>query len=560
MFYNSSGSRFLFTDPEGHPLHECEWVRDKPSGKTRLAHVRMQLDCQQWFGITPEAKTFTIFMDLKDHPGAETWTLDDLRREASEAWGIPFAEIKYFYKDENFVPLGMAEYDINLKKDGLYVLLDGTFERTVFISYMPRLEWTALDILPVVELYQSAPPGAGGAAFELFWGLFEDQSRDKPLEPLRFRGLPVYPSVKAFEIFSAYFSPTAPEGEELLEVFMDYHRAYRIAWDLRPDPPWRYFTDTHSACLTVQNHFLYKVTLLNDPMALPFINCSRGGKASCQRQVRVENGSILLMEGDDVVRQIPLHPLWQISPDPAPQREPLAYPFSWKKFFNGCPPKVDPVKAIMTLPFYPEGPSEIEESSLQPMVVDQILFYMEMDNDLRARLERVDRVLIHNFDTVISGLIDCTHERAYKVLFNDPEFAQKNAQLLWDFAVARDQLEVLREVNFLPEIENIRSAYDEKFGMVFRWIPFKDYQDEAVCEHILKSVTRILISPGLLFLVGPKSMLGKLAEHSLDCIYHDPVKDMPFFLQHRKMYPETRVNPDTTVFFAEKINAGILPE
>ena len=29
VFYNSAGKRFLCTDPEGHPLHECEWKKDK---------------------------------------------------------------------------------------------------------------------------------------------------------------------------------------------------------------------------------------------------------------------------------------------------------------------------------------------------------------------------------------------------------------------------------------------------------------------------------------------------------------------------------------------------
>ncbi len=555
VFYNSCGKRFLFTDPEGHPLHECEWKTDAETGKTELALVRMQLDCKQWFGIKPDANTFSIFVDFKDRPGSADLTLDDLRREAAAAWDIPISEIKYFYKDENFIPHGVAEYEIFLSKDGLYVLVDGTFDQTIFISNMPKVQWDPLDVITVVELFQSAPPGAGGAAFEFFWGLYEDQARETQPEPLRFRGLPVYPTQKAFQIFSAYFSPTAPEGEDLMDVFMDFHRSHQITWDLRPDPPWRYFSDKHSACLTVQNNFLYKVTLLDDPVALPFINCSRGGKTSCQRQVHVTKDSILLLDGDEICQEIPLLPLWKISPQEDSAIEPSSHPFSWRKFFQGSPPKVDPIKAVLAVPFYPEGASEIGEASLQPMVVDQILFYMEKFSDMPNRLEKIDRVLIHNFDTVISGCIDCTCEREYKVLFNDPEFAQKNAQLLWDYAASRNQLNALRKVSFLPEKENVKSAYKEKYGMIFRWIPFTHYLDRAASENILNSVAQALAPNALLFLVGPRQISNLFHHHSLKNIYNDQVQDMPFFLQHKKMYPETQVNPDTTVFFAERITS-----
>ena len=42
-----------------------------------------------------------------------------------------------------------------------------------------------------------------------------------------------------------------------------------------------------------------------------------------------------------------------------------------------------------------------------------------------AKLEKVERVLIHTFDMSIAGCIDCTHEREYTILFSDPELAQK---------------------------------------------------------------------------------------------------------------------------------------
>jgi hypothetical protein len=38
----------------------------------------------------------------------------------------------------------------------------------------------------------------------------------------------------------------------------------------------------------------------------------------------------------------------------------------------------------------------------------------------------------------------------------------------------------------------------------------------------------------------------------MECLYNDPVMNMPFYRQHLKMCPENQVNPDLTVFLLEK--------
>ncbi|MFQ5443530.1 MAG: hypothetical protein ACE5EK_02825 [Nitrospinales bacterium] len=552
VFYNRDGRRFLLTDPTGHPLHECEWDIDEATGEASLVHARIQLDCRQWVGIKPDAKTFSTHIDIKGQPGWENMQLDDLRKQAAEAWRVPFSQVKYFYGDKNFISHGDGKYEINLLKDGLYVLTAGSFDQKMFISFMFSVNWGRLDSIPVVELFQSALPGSGGAAFELIWGLYEDQSRENPLPPLRYRGLPTYPSPEAFAIFTAFFDPKGPEGEDIMDVFMNTDRSHEIEWTPRADPPWRYFSDEHSVCLTVQDHFLYKVSAFDDPVGIPYINCSRGGRPSCERQLQVRENSIHLLDGKES-RDIPLDPRWHVSSAKGEEAvtQPT-YPFSWRKFFNGQPPKADPVKMIFTLPFYPEGKEEIQESSLQPMVIDQIFYYMENQPDMPAKLEKIDRVLIHTFDTVISGCVDCTRQRDYTVLYSDPEFAQKNAQLLWNHAAAIDQLKGVSKVSFLLEAEHVDAAYKEKYGMIFKWIPTIFYQDRENCEAMLKAAVDALNPGGLLFLVGPKPILGLFEHYSLTPLKHDPVIDMPFFRQHLKMCPENFINPEITVFLAER--------
>lgn len=546
VFYNGEGRRFFFTDPEGHPLHECEWTTGS-QGEPRLAFLRMQLDSRQWLGIKPQAKTFSSRLNLREIPDGESISLDGLRRKAAETWNVPFSEVQYFYKDENFNNLGHGVFDIHLAKDGLYALPDGAFENPLFLSWMFTLNWTQLDSIPVVELFQSALPGSGGAVFEFIWGLLDDQST--PIEPLRYRGLPTYPSQEAFNIFSAFFVPTGPKGEDIMDVFMDAYRSHEITWLPRKDPPWRYFSEKNQVCLTVQDHFLYKVAAYNDPAAIPYINRARGAHASCQRELQVKGSTLHLLDAD-THREITLEPSWQISQDPVVHQQ--QHPFGWKKFFKDKPPQTDLVKSIFTLPIYPEGDSEIDEASVQPMALDQMFFYMELCPDMPDKLQKVRRVLIHTLDAVISGCIDCTAEREYTVLYDSAEFAQKNAQLLWDYAARCDQLGNLQKVAFLRESEHVESSYREKYDMIFKWIPFVYYQEKEICEQILCALVSALNPRGLLFLAGPAPIAGLIESCGLKNLYSDAVMDMPFFQQHRKMCPENRVNPSLTVFLAEK--------
>ena len=551
VFYDSDGNRFLCTDPKGHVLHECEWKPDERTGKPRLNHVRMRLDCQQWVGIKPGAKTFSTPIDIKGLPGWESVTLNDLREKAAEAWKTPLSEIKYFYKDENFASQGEGKYDVRLIKDALYILINGKFDKPMFVSFMCSLDWENLDLIPVVELFQSTLPGSGGAVFEFLWGLYEDQSRSAKLPPLRYRGLPTYPSEGAFNIFSAFFTPKGPAGEKIMNIFMNPDSSHEIVWTPKENPPWRYFSDEHSICLTVQGGRLHKVTVFDDQVALPYVNFAGRGQATSQRELTVLADKIILSdEGES--REIPLSPVWGIKASEAAPEEKKTFPFSWRKFFDGELPPADPVKALFTVPFYPEGNAEIEESSLQPMALDQVLLYMEGHAGMEDILSKTNKTLIHTFDAVIAGCVDCNMKREYTVLYKDIEFARKNAQILWDYSASMNQLDNVSDVHFLPEENHVNEVYNQKYDMILKWIPFLYHTDRETCEAILKSLSDALVSGGILFLQGPRQLKGLFEHYGLISIKNDPIIDMPFFRQHFKMCPDNKINPDVSIFFAKK--------
>ena len=171
---------------------------------------------------------------------------------------------------------------------------------------------------------------------------------------------------------------------------------------------------------------------------------------------------------------------------------------------------------------------------------------------MTSKLEKIDKVLIHTFDTVLAGCIDSSKDREYTVLYSDPEFAQKNAQLLWNYAVSKNQLSNLEKVSFLKEAEHIVDSYSQKYGLIFKWIPFMYHQDREACESMLTALSEALEPEGFLFLVGPRQLQGLFDHYKLDALYNAPVYNMPFFRQHLKMWPENQVNPDLCVFLAQK--------
>ncbi|MEK7337381.1 MAG: hypothetical protein AAB111_07860, partial [Nitrospirota bacterium] len=197
VFYRPDGRRFLATDPDGHPLHECEWGVD-PRGRTVLVRARLRLDWGRWVGLKPGGLVNETRLNLATKPGWQRLKAEDLRHMAAQAMRVPIEEVRFFYGDEDLVIDAHGQATIRHRKDAFYVLEDGTFESARFMSCMGAMHWEQIDFLPVVELFKSLLPGTGSAAFELIRGLYDDQNEGQPSpRPLRYRGIPTYPSEAA---------------------------------------------------------------------------------------------------------------------------------------------------------------------------------------------------------------------------------------------------------------------------------------------------------------------------------------------------------------------------
>ena len=220
VFYGSHGRRMLATDPDGHPLHECEW--GMVGGALRLLRARVRLDWGAWVGLTPSGLVNRMTLDLSRKSGWERLRADDLRGMAAQAMQVPLEEVRFFYDDRDVTIDAKGAATIRHRKDAIFVLPHGTFDRKQFMACMGAMHWEDIDFLPVVELFLSLLPGTGSAVFELIRGLYDDQNRKQPApRSLRYRGIPTYPSEAAYRLFNGFFRPEVPGGGDPFPVFMD---------------------------------------------------------------------------------------------------------------------------------------------------------------------------------------------------------------------------------------------------------------------------------------------------------------------------------------------------
>src|SRR5207249_1605559 len=365
---------------------------------------------------------------------------DDLRSMAAQAMRVSLEEVRFFYGDEDLAVDARGQATIRHKKDALSMLEAGTFERSRFMACLGTMHWARIDFLPVVELFQSLLPGTGSAVFELIRGLYDDQNQTSPL-PLRYRGIPTYPSEAAYRLFNSFFAPQLPGGGDPFPVFMDPPRPQEVTW-------------------------------------LPIA---------------------------------------------------------------GPPPHVAPARAFSAVLLYPDDETEIEEAPTQPFVVDYLQDTMEQDSNLRAHLARTERVLIHNFDAVLTTCVNLDRARDYTILYSRPDFAQKQAQALWNQLAKAGRVEWAKRIRLMSAESARTAAYSQPYDLIYTWIPFSQFDRLAQVEETARAVAGALRPGGLGFVVGPSALSQSLQANRLRLLSTEPVETLPTFRMHQSILPSARV-------------------
>jgi hypothetical protein len=469
---------------------------------------------------------------------------------AAQALHLPVSEVQFFYGDADLAVNDQGIVTIRQQKDAYYVLEDGTFEQARFMACMASMRWERLDFLPVVELFQSLLPGTGTATFELIRGLYDDQNPITPV-PLRYRGLPPYPSEAAFRLFSAFFTPQVSGGGDPFVLFMDPSRSHQVTWLPDPAPPLRYFNTTHKLCVTVKAGRVLKVVKQDDPTGLPFVAPEAGKPLPFQRFVTVTQG-MLRLHDHDTTTAIPIPTTWgpirETPPSLLDEGAWSKFPH-WQRLFAGSLPTVTAREAFSAVLLYPDTEAEISEVASHPFVADYLEDRFEEDPGLAAHLTYARHVLIDNFDGAIKALVHLEQPRHHTILYGRAAYAQKHAQLVWSELGGLRPHEVVESVVFLPDSQR-RDAYRSSYDLLFVWIPFLAFDDVTLLEDWVRRGVGAMAPGGLAFIVGPRSLMAILrTQSSVELTHRELVESLPTFRMHRTILPKARLKDGVTLFW-----------
>ena len=549
VFYRPDGRRFLATDPAGNPLHECEWGTDV-TGNVILRRARIRLDWGQWVGLKPAGLVNETSLNLARKPGWQQLKADDLRAMAAQALRVPLEDVRFFYRYEDLLiePTGRAT--IRQRKDAFYVLQDGDFERASFMSCMGAMRWSSIDFLPVVELFQSLLPGTGSAVFELIRGLYDDQNEGKPTpRPLRYRGIPTYPSEAAFRLFSSFFTPQVPDGSNPFTLFMNPERLHHVSWLPAGTMPVRYFDQRVGACLSFQGGSLRKVTVASDSSGLSYISPKGRRFVPCDRSVEIVRGQIILKDRDRATMLAVTLPKGSLEQSGTPV---AMSPVDWRSVFVRGVPLIPPADAYGARLLYPEDESEISECAAQSFVADYLEDMGEQDREIGAALLHAERVLIDNGDAVIATCIMFDRPRDYTALVRYPAFAQKQAQQLWNVCAKLQRWDWLSHIRFVSDQGRHDREAPDSYDLVYHWVPYDSGDLSAGLAERMKGINRMLRGGGNAFVIGPAQLGRHSSSHGLHVCWEEPVEQLSTFLVHRAILPKARLRAGLTLFHMKK--------
>lgn len=550
VFYRPDGRRFLATDPTGYPLHECEW-RVSELGVVSLIRARVRLDWGGWVGITPAGLVNETRVNLATKPNWQRTTPEDLRGLAARALQVSIEEVRWFYRDEDFSidPTGLAT--IRQRKDALYVLDDGGFDTARFMSCMGAMHWGEIDFLPVVELFKSLLPGTGSAVLELIRGLYDDQQRGRSgLRPLRYRGIPPYPSEAAFRLFSAFFTPRSLEGRDPFIDFMNPSKSHVVTWLPADHPPARYVDERQGVCITVKDGVVQKATLAADTGGFAYLNPLGRRLLPLDRSLRIDGQQMILTDREqETIISLPS----ELRVQPSPWSERPMSPVDWRTVFVPGPPCVHPREAFGAVLLYPEGQDEISELAAQPFVADYLDDLGEQDREIGRLRSRAERVLIVNGDAVISTCVLFDRPRDYTVRVRHMAHAQRQAQQLWTQCA---------EVNRWDWLQRIRMSADDVleesiachglFDLIYLWLSYDSFGSVTTMRTTLAKAGHSLRRGGDAFVVGPVDLQAMLASEPWQVCWSESVAALPTFTMHRTILPKARVNTGLTLFHLKR--------
>ena len=544
VFYGKHDRRILYADPDGQPLHECDW-EPAEGGAIWLRRARVWLDWGQWVGLLPSGLVTSTTLDLSRKPGWQRIRPDDLRQMTAQALRVPLSELQFFYTDDDLRIDAQGLATIRHRKDAFYLLEEGRFDGGRFMACMGAMHWDRIDFLPVVELFQSLVPGTGSAVLELIRELYDDQcpAGDRLL---RYRGIPTYPSEAAYKLFGGFFRARGPQGTDPFALFMDPPRSHEVTWVPHTTPLRRYCDLTHRLCVTIRGEQAVKATIADDPAGLSYMAPDAKGFAPGGHGLQVENGEVILKDGTHETR-VPWPGSWRPVNNSTVQLKSFPGP-SWRDLFVEGVPPISPSAAFGAVLLYPEDDREIDELGTQAFVVDYLTDLLEQEPSLRMMVDHAKTVLIHNMDAGLVSLLSTGRANNYLVLFRHAAHIQRQAQSLWTRWTKEGRSAGLASVRLYPAEPHIDRAYQGHYDLIYEGLPFSQYDLPGELASSLTRFAAALAPRGLGFLLGAQMAEDRFRVAGLRVAGQWKVAELPPFRMHQTILAKGRIKAGLTLY------------
>jgi hypothetical protein len=491
-------------------------------------------------------------VNLATKPNWQRTTPEDLRGMAARALRMPLEEVRWFYRDEDFAidPTGLAT--IHQRKDALSVLDDGGFETARFMSCMGAMHWDEIDFLPVVELFKSLLPGTGSAVLELIRALYDDQQRGRSaLRPLRYRGIPPYPSEAAFRLFSAFFTPQSGGAGDPFVDFMNPSKSHVVTWLPADHPPVRYFDGRQGVCITVKDGVAQKAILTADTGGLAYVNPLGRRVLPLDRSLRIDGQQLILKDREqEMIVSLPTGLHVQTAPSP---EQPMS-PIDWRTVFVPELSGIHPCEAFGAVLLYPEGSEEISELAAQPFVADYLDDLGEQDREIGRIRSLAERVAVVNGDAVISTCVLFDRPRDYTVSVHHMAYAQRQAQQLWTQCAEINRWDWLPRIRMgAADVMEDSIARHGPFDLLYLWISYDTFNSLTTMATTLARASQVVRRGGDAFVVGPVGVQAALTSEPWQVCWSESVAALPTFTMHKTILPNARLKTGLTLFHLRRV-------
>ena len=202
---------------------------------------------------------------------------------------------------------------------------------------------------------------------------------------------------------------------------------------------------------------------------------------------------------------------------------------------------------------YPEDDAIVEEFATQPLAIEQILEYLEPLLPAGTLSSPFRSVLIDQWETVSAECLEATRGASAIVLYDRPEFAQRQAQRLWDKTAASGNLTTMTKIRFLP-LAGRPQAYDTVYDLILRWIPFAQYEQSPATDQALEEIEKALRNGGIAIVAGPAHLEQSAIRAGISQDARIPLSQTAGVGMLQAILPKLRVHPDAMLFLLRKRN------